>query len=66
MHIIVNSMSKHLHFKNRHIIGMNYTRYVALPKDWLRTHGLDTGDSVSITLVDDGTLNIAKLEAEEC
>lgn len=51
-----------LDFGNRQIIAMNYTRYMALPKDWLRTNGLDAGDAVKISLADDGSLKIAKPE----
>ncbi|MFA4955391.1 MAG: AbrB/MazE/SpoVT family DNA-binding domain-containing protein [Candidatus Methanoperedens sp.] len=57
-------MVKMLEFGNRQIIGKNYTQYVALPKDWLRTHELDVGDAVKISLVEDGALKITKLEAE--
>lgn len=53
-----------LEFGNRYIVGMNYTRYVALPKDWLRTNRLDTGDIVKLSLTDDGSLRITKLEVE--
>jgi hypothetical protein len=52
-----------LEFGNRHIVGMNYTRYIALPKDWLRTNRLDAGDSVSLFLDADGNLKITKTEA---
>ncbi len=62
--IIVNSVIQMLEFGNRHIIGMNYTRYIALPKDWLRTHGLDAGDLVRLSLGEDGSLKINKTEAE--
>lgn len=53
-------MVKPLNFGNRRIIAMNYTRYVALPKDWLYTNNLDAGDSIKITLSEDGNLKISK------
>ena len=39
-------------------MAMNYTRYVALPKDWLRYKGLDAGDAVVIELTESGDLLI--------
>lgn len=54
-----------LEFGNRHIVGMNYTRYVSLPKDWLRTNRLDAGDIVKLSLTDEGALKITKLDSIE-
>ena len=45
-------------FGKRKIMAMNYTRYVALPKDWLRYKGLDAGDAVVIELTESGDLLI--------
>jgi len=39
-------------------MAMNYTRYVALPKDWLRFKKLDAGDTVVIELTESGDLLI--------
>jgi len=45
-------------FGEKRIMAMNYTRYVALPKDWLRYKGLDAGDAVVIELTESGDLLI--------
>lgn len=50
-----------LEFGNRNIIAMNYSRYVALPKEWVNTNSLQPGDKVSFSLQEDGTLRVSKV-----
>ena len=45
-------------------MGMNYTRYIALPKDWLRYQELDSNDEVKIELTKDGDLLIKAMKRE--
>ena len=45
-------------FGKRRIVGMHYTRYIALPKAWLKNCGLEKGDFVQVLLRDDGSLLI--------
>lgn len=45
-------------FGKRKIVAMNYTRYIAIPKDWLRFKGIDSGDEVVIELTESGNLLI--------
>lgn len=54
-------MTKLLEFGIRHIVAMNYSRYIALPKDWLHTNNLEAGDSVKLILSEDGSLKITKV-----
>ena len=49
-------MTRIFSFGKRKIVGMHYTRYIALPKAWLRNNGLERGDFIQVTLGDDGTL----------
>ena len=51
-------------FGEKRIMAMNYTRYVALPKDWLRYKGLDAGDAVVIELTESGDLLIKPVKEE--
>ena len=51
-------------FGKRKIKSVNYTRYLALPKDWLRFHGIDAGDEVTIELTESEDL-VIKPEKEE-
>ncbi len=53
-----------LEFGTRHVIAMNYTRYIALPKEWLQTHRINPGDLVKISLAEDGNLKISRPGAE--
>lgn len=46
-------------------MAMNYTRYIALPKDWLRFVRLDAGDEVVIELTEDGNLLIKPAKGED-
>ena len=46
-------------------MAMNYTRYVALPKDWLRYKGLNAGDTVVIELTGSGDLLLKPAKREE-
>lgn len=39
-------------FGEKKIIGANYTRYVALPKDWLRAFNLDVHDCIRVEMND--------------
>lgn len=43
-------------FGKRKIVGMHYTRYIALPKAWLKNCGLEKGDFVQVFLGNDGSL----------
>jgi hypothetical protein len=43
-------------FGKRKIVGMHYTRYIALPQVWLTHHGLGKGDEVELFLNDSGCL----------
>ena len=43
-------------FGKRKIVGMHYTRYIALPHSWLKNWGLKKGDFVQVILNDDGSL----------
>ena len=52
-------------FGEKRIMAMNYTRYVALPKDWLRFKGLDAGDEVMIKLTESGDLLIKPVKGED-
>ena len=52
-------------FGKRKVMAMNYTRYIALPKDWLRFVGLDAGDEVIIGLTEDGDLRIKPVKGED-
>ena len=44
---------------------MNYTRYIALPKDWLRFKEIDAGDEVSFRLTEDGNLLLVPVKEGE-
>lgn len=52
-------------FSDKRIMAMNYSRYIALPKDWLRFKGLDAGDTVRITLTEEGDLEIKPVKGED-
>lgn len=52
-------------FGKRKVTAMNYTRYIALPKDWLRFVRLDAGDEVIIGLTEDGNLLIKPVKGED-
>ena len=52
-------------FGKKKVMAMNYTRYVALPKDWLRFVRLDAGDEVVIGLTEDGNLLIKPVKVED-
>ena len=52
-------------FGKRKVKAMNYTRYVALPKDWLRFVRLDAGDEVVIELTEDGSLLIKPVKGDD-
>ena len=52
-------------FGKRKVTAMNYTRYIALPKDWLRFVRLDTGGEVIIGLTEDGNLLIKPVKRED-
>ena len=43
-------------FGNRKIIGVNYSRYVALPKTWLNAMGLDAHSKIEMKMNDDQEL----------
>lgn len=58
------TMVKMFSFGKRKIMGMNYTRYIALPKDWLRHQELDSNDEVKIELTKDGDLLIKAMKRE--
>ena len=45
-------------------MGMNFTRYIALPKDWLRDKGLDANDKVKIELTESGDLLLKAVKKE--
>lgn len=45
-------------FGKRKIIAVHYTRYISLPKEWLRNHDLKKGDKLEIFLTDEGNLLI--------
>lgn len=45
--------------KNATVRAINYTRYVALPKQWLENKGLDEGDSITLYLNENGNIEIA-------
>ena len=51
-------------FGKRKIKSVNYTRYLALPKDWLRFHGIDAGDEVLVELTERGDLVIKPVKEE--
>lgn len=51
-------------FGKRKILAVHYTRYVSLPKEWLRNHDLEKGDKVEILLTDEGNLLIKPGEGE--
>jgi len=51
-------------FGRRKIVGMHYTRYVALPHLWLRNWGLGKGDFVQVTLGKDGSLILRPILAQ--
>jgi len=55
---------KPFEFGTRRIIGINYTRYLALPKFWLKNCGLEKGDFVQVTLGDDGSLVLRPVVAK--
>jgi len=40
----------------RKIKAINYTRDIALPKDWVRDKGLDSGDEVELSMTESGDL----------
>jgi phosphate uptake regulator len=42
----------------RRIKAINYTRDIALPKDWVRSRGLDAGDEVEIEAMVNGDLRL--------
>ncbi|MBK5190961.1 MAG: AbrB/MazE/SpoVT family DNA-binding domain-containing protein [Methanosarcinales archaeon] len=52
-------------FGRRKIVGMNYTRYVSIPKDWLRFKGLDAGDDVEFILGENDNLVLKKAEVQK-
>lgn len=52
-------------FGKRKVKAMNYSRYVALPKDWLRFVRLDAGDEVVIELTEDGSLLIRPVKGDD-
>lgn len=43
-------------FGKRRIRRVNYTRTVSLPKVWLETVGLDTGNWLEMEMLEDGSL----------
>lgn len=61
----VNIMREIFSFGKKKIMAMNYTRYIALPKDWLRFVRLDAGDEVIIELTEDGSLLIKPLKWDD-
>ena len=46
-------------------MGMNYTRYVSIPKDWLRFKGLDAGDDVEFILGENDNLVLKKTTVQK-
>lgn len=52
-------------FGEKRIMAMNYTRYISLPKDWLRFKGLDAGDKLMISLTEEGDLEIKPMKGED-
>ncbi len=48
--------------KNATIRAINYTRYIALPKQWLANMGLAEGDHVNVWLNRNGNIEIAPAE----
>jgi antitoxin component of MazEF toxin-antitoxin module len=51
-------------FEPRKIRAMNYTHMVSIPKVWLRSNDLDTGDQVSLEMQEDGSLIIRPLRED--
>ena len=54
-----------MNFGEKKIMGMNYTRYIAIPKDWLRDKGLDANDKIKIELTESGDLLLKAVRKEE-
>ena len=52
-------------FGRRRIVPMNYTRYISIPKDWLRFQKIDEGDEISIRLTEDGNLLLVPVKEGE-
>jgi len=57
----INTMAKFT-FGERKIVGVNYSRYVGLPKVWLKNHRLDANDRVTLDLGADGALIVRPVE----
>lgn len=51
-------------FGTRNIIGMNYTRYVSLPKPWIDALKLKKGDPIRIEMDADRRLILTPLKEE--
>ena len=51
-------------FGMRRILGINATRQVTIPKDWLRNRELDKGDRVEVLLTDECNLLIVPAAKE--
>jgi len=46
----------------RTIMGINNTRQITIPQDWLRNRGLDKGNKVELYLTDNGDLVIKPVQ----
>jgi len=51
-------------FGTRNIIGMNYTRYISLPKSWIDALELEKGDRIRIEMDADQRLILTPLAEE--
>lgn len=52
-------------FGKRQIRGMNYTRQISLPKEWLRFHEIDTGNEIVLKLTEEGNLLLVPVKGGE-
>jgi len=43
-------------------MGINNTRQITIPQDWLRNRGLDKGNKVELYLTDNGDLVIKPVQ----
>jgi hypothetical protein len=55
-----------LEMKPRKINSINYSFFITLPLDWLKTHSIGKGDAVYITLNEDGSLSLNPKIIERC
>ncbi len=51
-------MQKRFSFGKRRVMRMGYSRFVTLPKDWLRNAGIGEGGAVDLAMDGDGNLII--------